>query len=496
MKKIRKKSSISIVASAIVLSLIFTGCGETDPDNEGNHKPDVTILQNNKTINVGTKINLTSTAVDIDGDALTYEWKFVSKPSESSATLTTTTTKRASFTADKAGKYVVQFVAKDAVDAVGKDTVTITAKEAGDVSKGCTSYTELPAYIEKDTTLDGCYKVTYNGVSVTDDALLTINPGSTIMFTSNGLFTVESDGALKAIGTAKEPILFTGEQKTAGYWDAIRFRGSNNTKNEIAHAVIEYGGGDSDGALTLKGSYGGDNRLKLSNVTFKHSASHGFKFEKRTKLDKFENITSTKNAKSAGVVDVSALDKLDSASNFTGNLGSDYIIVNGGYVPTNATWQKLTVPFLINGDIGINDNATLTLKPGVRLVFNSGKHLGTGPLGVLNAVGTAEEPILFTGKEKVAGYWNGIEIGSNSTNNILKHTIFEYAGGGSYACAIRMYAHYGDSSGSRASITDSIFRNNTGYAIYDDESEDIWYNKDIETSNTFINNSSGKVGHK
>jgi len=93
MKKIMNISSLSVIASAIALSLIFTGCGDTDPENEGNHKPDVNIVQNNKTINVGTKVDLTSTAFDIDGDTLTYEWKFVSKPAGSSATLTTTTTK-------------------------------------------------------------------------------------------------------------------------------------------------------------------------------------------------------------------------------------------------------------------------------------------------------------------------------------------------------------------------------------------------------------------
>jgi len=88
MKNLINTSSLSVITSAIVLSLIFTGCGETDPEHEGNHLPDVNILQKNKAVNVGTKVNLTSTAFDVDGDALTYEWKFVSKPADSLATLT------------------------------------------------------------------------------------------------------------------------------------------------------------------------------------------------------------------------------------------------------------------------------------------------------------------------------------------------------------------------------------------------------------------------
>ncbi|HIP47585.1 MAG TPA: hypothetical protein EYG92_01265, partial [Lutibacter sp.] len=182
MKNLINTSSLSVVASAIVLSLIFTGCGDTDPENEGNHLPYVNIVQNNNTVNVGTKVNLTSTALDVDGDALTYEWKFVSKPAGSLATLTTSTTKRASFTTDKAGKYVVQFIAKDIVDAEGKDTVTITAKEAGAISNSCINYKEVSGQITSNTTYDGCYKVV-GDIDVINNALLTIKAGSTLMFT-------------------------------------------------------------------------------------------------------------------------------------------------------------------------------------------------------------------------------------------------------------------------------------------------------------------------
>ena len=482
---INTSSSLSIVASAIALSLIFTGCGDTDPANEGNHLPDVNIVQNNKTVNVGTKVNLTSTAVDIDGDALTYEWKFVSKPGGSSAILTTTTAKKSSFTADKTGQYVVQFVGKDVVDAVGKDTVTITAKNS------CISPIEIASDITTDTIFDEgkCYNITRGILSISNDALLTIKPGATVMFEENGGINVSDEGALKAIGTAEKPILFTGKQKTTGYWRSIAFRGSNDIRNEIDHAIVEYAGaGYGYGSVHLVGNYGSDNRLKLSNTTFRHSASHGFCLEERSKMGKFENITSTKNSLSAGLVDMSILDKLDSKSNFIGNLGDDYITVEYGDVFANATWKSLSVPIYFKRDITIHDGALLTLSAGSHLVFNNGTKVTTGPLGALKAVGTAKDPILFTGKQKTAGFWEGITIGSDNTSNIMENVTVEYASN-----ALYLNTHFVSSATARASVKNSTFRHNSSYGIYIYYDSKATYNKDIDSVNTFEDNTKENI---
>jgi hypothetical protein len=495
MKKIMNISSLSVVASAIALSLIFTGCGDTDPENEGNHLPDVNIVQNNKTINVGTKIDLTSTALDIDGDALTYEWKFVSKPAGSSATLTTTTTKKVSFTADKAGKYVVQFVAKDVVDAIGKDTVTITAIEAGVISNTCTSYTEISGSITTDTTYDGCYKVVSN-INVKNNALLTIQPGSTLMFTKDTNLEVAQQGSLKAVGTALNPILFTSEQKTVGYWEGINFYYSNNVKNELAHIVLEYAGNGSGwyGALHADSSESSPTRIKIRDSIIRNSFTHGFHFDNYTIIDEFKRVTSTNNKLTAGSLSANGLSAIDSASNFTGNLGGDYITLNGGYITTDSTWNKLTVPVLVNSDIDIsyNSDAFLTINPGAQFVFEAGVDLEIGKKGALKAIGTATEPILFTAKQKTVGYWEGINFYySNNIKNELEYITVNYAGNGSgWNGAIHLDSS--ESSPSRVSIKNSTFSNSYKYGIW--LSKYSITNNDIATSNTFINNASGSIG--
>jgi len=640
------------LSMVVIPLLMITGCGD-DPENEGNHLPTVKITSGNQVVNQGDTINLQATAIDVDGDSLTYLWTIKDKPNGSDAQIDNRRRKNASFTADESGQYIVTFKANDGLsdstiksvtirvssddptptptppptlkedcishdlsnvkvikdgsnwtitdgrslmfafkdkdeadrsleiikhykmdktcyvgrpqasltyllvnnkapknamtneDCIGFNLNNIEVKKIGerykivegshyifdfkdkkdeadkslaiikkygfnqtcyvgrpdpdfsylrkgsDKRSACTSYIELPQYIEEDTTLDGCYKVTISGLTVTNNALLTINPGSTLLFAEDAGFTIESDGALKAMGTEEKSILFSGEEKVAGYWHGLRFRASDDSRNEITHTTIEYAGG-YHASLYLIGNYGDDNRLKLSNVIFKHSSTYGFKFDPRSKLDKFENIISTKNAKTAGVVAMSVLEKMDSASDFRGNLGGDYITVTSGDISTNATWKSLTVPILVERDIHIGDNATLTLKPGVHLVFDSGKRISTGPLGALNAVGTAEKPILFTGKKQELGYWDGINIGSNSTQNILKNTIVEY--GGENRGGIRIFPHYTNADGVKISITNSIIRNNSGYGIFLESNENVTYNDNIEESNTFSNNEQGAIG--
>ena len=462
MKNLKNISSLSVIASAIVLSLIFTGCGTDDEENPGNHKPDVNIVQNNKTINVGTKVDLTSTALDVDGDALTYEWKFVSKPTGSSATLTTTTTKKASFTADKEGEYVVQFIAKDVLDAIGKDTVTITAKEAGLISNTCTSYTEISGSYTTDKTLDGCFKVV-SSISVSNNALLTIKKGSTLLFTDSTELTVSSDGALKAVGTINQPILFTSEQKTAGFWKGLRFYYSNNVKNELDYVTVEYGGGNDYGNLTLDANSNSPCRIKISNSTLKHSLHHGFWFDDGSIIDTFSNVTSTKNSKSAGLLTADTMASLDSASKFTGNT-KEYITLDSSTLNKDATWQALTVPVNVVGDIRIPKN--LVIKEGSTFVFNSAKTFTIDSSGSLIAKGTKAKPILFTGEQKTAGFWKGLRFYySNNVKNELDYVTVEYGGGNDYG---NLTLDANSNSPCRIKITNSTLKHSLHHGFWFD----------------------------
>lgn len=376
--------------------------------------------------------------------------------------------------------------------------LVVEEEQVAAVGNICTGYIELSEDITENKILDGCYKI-MNRLTVSNDALLTINPGSTLLFDDSAGLQISNDGALKSIGTAKEPILFTGEQKAAGYWGGIYFWGSNNTQNEIAHTTIEYAGGERHagyGALYLNGDgAGADVRLKLSNTTIKYSGTYGFYFDGRAILDKFENITSTKNAETAGRVHMSIVDKLDSQSDFTGNLGDDYITVgtSGGWIKKDTTWKALSVPLNLTGSFAIDEDVTLTIEPASTLVFDSGKYLSVS--GGLKAIGTALKPILFTGKGETAGYWSGITFFySNNADNILDYVTVEY--GGNNGKGGLFMESSGRNSYVRISVTNSTFKDNSNYGLFiqNDSFDYPKYNKDIDTANTFINNESGGVG--
>lgn|SRR5690554_288494 len=71
----------------------------------------------------------------------------------------------------------------------------------------------------------------------------------------------------------------------------------------------------------------------------------------------------------------------------------------------------------------------VTIKPGVTIAFESDASFWVKNEGSLNAVGTSDKPITFTGVDKERGAWGGIFFASNDPKNEMNHTVVEYSGG-------------------------------------------------------------------
>ena len=90
--------------------------------------------------NAGTAQSVSTAAVvtlngtgstDANGDTLTYRWTLTSKPTSSTAALSSATVASPTFTADLAGSYVASLVVNDSkVDSTNTSTVTVTASAA------------------------------------------------------------------------------------------------------------------------------------------------------------------------------------------------------------------------------------------------------------------------------------------------------------------------------------------------------------------------------
>ncbi len=299
---------------------------------------------------------------------------------------------------------------------------------------------------------DKCYTINKD-IRVYDGALLTISAGTTLFFQEG--ISLRIDSALKAVGSTKDRILFTGVQKSIGYWDGLYLSHANNSRNEIAYSTIEYaGGGYYNGSLYVDG----DSLLNIHDSVIQNGKEYGFNILGDVTILNFKNITSTKND-TAGRIYSNNLSKIDSSSNFTGNL-NDYLAVDGQDMTTDQTWTPLSVPvYFLESDIRVYDGALLTIKPNSLFLCNPTFTLRID--SALEAIGTATEPIIFKGKESINGYWEGIYIyEANDNRNKISYMNISNAGGGFYNGAI-----YIDGI-SLANIENSTITNSKGYGIY------------------------------
>ncbi len=107
----------------------------------------------------------------------------------------------------------------------------------------------------------------------------------------------------------------------------------------------------------------------------------------------------------------------------------------------------------------------LTVSAGSTITFGGGAELSIETNGSLEAIGTAEKPIIFRGTDGTAGSWGGLSIGSRSSHNRLSYATVEDAGvKGHYNAAIVLAA------GSELGVDHTTVRRSlgTGILVLDD----------------------------
>ncbi|MBI5494518.1 MAG: hypothetical protein HY904_05780 [Deltaproteobacteria bacterium] len=143
------------------------------------------------------------------------------------------------------------------------------------------------------------------------------------------------------------------------------------------------------------------------------------------------NPASSSAAASSSVAGSSSISTSSSAAPGSSSLASGAgTAVSAGMVATQ-TWTLAGSPYRVLGDITVPGGSTLTIEPGVTVEFQG--HFRMTVTGAVDARGTAALPIVFTARDRTAG-WYGMRIwnpngpaGALTGHQYLEHCVFEYS---------------------------------------------------------------------
>ncbi len=135
---------------------------------------------------------------------------------------------------------------------------------------------------------------------------------------------------------------------------------------------------------------------------------------------------------------------------------------------TNLVEDPTKPDYYVQGDVLVK--ALLTIEPGVVLEFAPGTQLTIDGRsnGKLDTNGTKEAPVVFTGKDKTAGSWQGVYIDNSlASQNRVNWTIIEYGGGKAFGSGLDAsnLGIGGFVGKSTVSVTNSTFRHSKAHGL-------------------------------
>jgi hypothetical protein len=412
----------------------------------------VTVSANPTTVGAGVVSTLTATLNATAACPTGLTW--TAAPAGGTLTPSGTT---ATFTAPTAGVYSIQ--ANSSADPTKSGTATVTVTATVPVACGQPNGTMVThgANIAASETWagDGVTHVVPTSISITGSAIVTIDPCAIVALNPGTTITVRDDARLVAAGTsASRFVLFRRNDPNQG-WGTLR--GFTPTSLiDLTWTRLEGGGafgGLSDPTIAIFGvGYGSPPVpvLRTDNVTIQGSRGVGVHMDANAAFTSDSRLLQITGSGGRPVhTTMMSLGSIP-VGTYTGN-ATDEILIHGpgANVFGNMTVEDLGVPVRIPfGGLYIGPAppatapVTLTLRPGVvfrfprvggqpgaRMTFGSNGNAPNNVVGVLNAVGTAARPIVFTSGEATPspGDWVGIWL-NTANGSRLDHVEISYAG--------------------------------------------------------------------
>ncbi len=273
--------------------------------------------------------------------------------------------------------------------------------------------------------------------SAASNPVLTLPAGFHLRSDPGGSMTFEGGGII-AGDRAGAPVVLESSGDGWGGLNIIHGGGS-----ALTNVTLRDCGLGVPACLSFQGVGGVDTGLVVQDLTVENSYSAGVSVD----IGSFfhptsSNLTIRGSANVPLSVRTLAVPSIPNGT-YTGN-ASDAIRVRDGNVQVSGTWRNLGIPYLAPDGVGINtigyDPPTLTIEPGVTVLFGVAKTLGIGS-GTLFAVGTPAQHIVFGSMTPgIPGSWIGIGLGGAESHAQLEYVEIVDAGAGpsGYSGAVRL----------------------------------------------------------
>ena len=286
------------------------------------------------------------------------------------------------------------------------DTPGGSAEGAQELSGSISANTTLRDLgLPVDYVIDGRFYVEGN-------ALLTVEPGVTIMFAStvSGI-TVEENAGLRMVGTADKPITLTGptNNQNIGAWDDVVVN-SNRSDNQFEYVNFINGGSYGE-VVEING------KLSMKHCMINGATNYGVFVG--GSFSAFENNT-IKNTKCPVLLtNQLQVNNLGAGNTYTSNTNNmieidDYWLDEDNMT---VTYSNQGVPYYLKAGLHVDNNAIAKVNAGVAFVMAYEQSVSVNTNALLQVNGTASQPVVFRALNNEPGYWNGIEITTTRQTN-------------------------------------------------------------------------------
>jgi hypothetical protein len=304
--------------------------------------------------------------------------------------------------------------------------------DGGSALEGCGSRSVTAATVVRDSiaasqTWSGTVYV-QGEVSVVGGAVLTIEPGTHVIFAADAQLEVgwnSSAATLLAAGTEAAPIALCGQSDEAGFWKGLLIQNNVTSNSVLEHVLIADAGGSAQALLV-------NSEVKVSDVHVENSEQVGVRAAAFADSSARLSVSGTQGA-AVVLTSSAALSPFPIGGEFTDNTDNT-VHLDFTDVPGLTVLHDPSIPYVLDNAVDVTDGADLTFEAGVQMQFAADAGMDIGWNGgdvVLHVNGTADRPVELRGVSEEPGFWAGITIRSNvRTSSVLSHLQLRNAGGG------------------------------------------------------------------